>query len=190
MPSLRKNKKSGINLQSKHYRYHRESGRKEFLKMADFKVINSQEELDRIIQERLNRQKESIEAKFADYDQLKTEKEKLASEVVGLKSAVEDYDTKSKTYEETLADLNSKVSNYETENLRTKIAIKNGLPLDLVNRLMGEDEATIDADAQKLAAYIKTGEQIAPLKNTEPNLGDGKDGAYKNLLNNLNLEGE
>ena len=41
--------------------------------MADFTPIATQEELDRIIQDRLSRQKESIEKQYADYETLKAE---------------------------------------------------------------------------------------------------------------------
>ena len=37
-----------------------------------FKVIETQEELDQIIEGRLARQKEAFEKQLADYDQLKT----------------------------------------------------------------------------------------------------------------------
>ena len=41
--------------------------------MPEFKSIETQEELDRIIQDRLSRQKESIEKQYADYETLKAE---------------------------------------------------------------------------------------------------------------------
>ena len=49
--------------------------------------------------------------------------------------------------------------------------------------------ASITEDAKRLAELIGNKEPIAPLKNPEPNIED-KDGAYKSLLENLNLEGE
>ena len=38
---------------------------------VEFKVINTQEEFDAAIAERLKRQKESIESKYSDYDSLR-----------------------------------------------------------------------------------------------------------------------
>lgn len=58
--------------------------------------------------------------------------------------------------DETIADLNAKIAGYETASLWTKIAIKNGLPLDLADRLVGDDEESLEADAQRIAGY-KTG---------------------------------
>lgn len=159
--------------------------------MGDFKVINTQEELDTVIQDRLNRQKEIIEAKFSDYNQLKTDKQVLETKVGTLETEVNDFTTKSKTYDDTLAAKDTEISGYKTENLRTKIAIENGLPLDLVDRLTGTDEESIKEDAQKLSTFFKGNKSTAaPLKTTEPPLGDGNDEAYKGLLENLNLKGE
>lgn len=157
--------------------------------MADFKIIESQEELDRIIQERLNRQKETIEKQYADYEEIKNRNATLETEVGALKGSLADVNGKVGNYDKDLADLNAKIAGYETANMRTRIALQNGIPYDLAGRLVGDDEASIIEDAKKLAGFIRHKEPIAPLKDTEPNI-EGKDGAYKSLLENLNLEGE
>lgn len=156
-----------------------------------FKVIETQEELDQIIEGRLARQKEALEKQFADYDQLKTRNEELEKEVGALQTTINESNEKAKNYNTTISDLNAKISGYETANLRTKIAVQNGLPLDLADRLVGDDEASLTADAQRFAGFVvKPAAPVPPLKNTEPTTPDSKDGAYKNLIENLNLEGE
>ena len=151
-----------------------------------FKAIETQEELDRIIQDRLAREKE----KYSDYDELKKSKVDLEAQVGTLQTANEKSLQQLKEHDATVSDLNAKIAGYETANLRTRIAIKNGLPIDLADRLVGEDEESIMADAERLAGFVKPKATTPPLKNVEPDLGDGKDGAYKNLIENLNLEGE
>lgn len=152
-----------------------------------FKVIETQEELDQIIQERLNRQKE----KFADYDEIKARNSELESEVGTLKATLEKTNANAKSHEQIVSDLNAKIADYETANLRIKIALQNGLPIDLADRLVGSDEESIKADAERLASFVsKKAQTPPPLKNQEPPLGEDKDGAYKNLIENLNLEGE
>lgn len=158
--------------------------------MSDFKVIETQEELDKIIQARLDRQKESLEKQFADYDQLKTRNEELENEVGTLRTTINDTNEKAKNYDTVISDLNAKISGYETANLRTKIALQNGLPIDLADRLVGDDEESLNADAQRFAGYVKPAAPVPPLGNYEPPVGDTKDDAYKNLVENLNLEGE
>lgn len=154
-----------------------------------FKPIETQEELDRIIQERLNRQKETIEKQYADYDELKTQNATLASENATLKTSIEDSTKKTENYDKDIAELNAKIAGYETANIRTRIALQHGLSYELANRLVGDDENSITEDAKKLAELVKVKDPVPPLKNIEPNI-DGKDGAYKSLLENLNLEGE
>lgn len=157
--------------------------------MSDFKPIETQDELDQIIESRLARQKEVLESKFADYDQLKTRNEELESENGALKTAAEETKNAAATYDQQIAELNAKVTGYETANLRTRIAVQNGLPLDLADRLVGDDEASLKADAERLAGFVSKTPPVPPLKNNEPPI-DGKDGAYKSLVENLNLEGE
>lgn len=192
MISLRKNNKLGIKRLSKgrffntqNYRTAGQAGERVFI--MTFKKIETQEELDRIIQERLNREKE----KFSDYDAIKTRNAELENEIGTLKSTLEETNAATKSHEQIVANLNVKIADYETANLRTKIALQNGLPIDLADRLVGTDEESIKADAERLAGFIGTKQQTPPpLKNTEKPLEGGKDGAYKNLIENLNLEGE
>lgn len=140
--------------------------------MSEFNIIETQEELDKVIGERLARQKETIEkqykSQYADYEQLKTS---------------------SADYDKQVSELNAKIAGYETASMRTRIALQNGIPYDLAGRLVGEDEESVAEDAKRLAELIGRKEPLAPLKDTEPKI-EGKDGAYKSLLDNLNLEGE
>lgn len=152
--------------------------------MSDFKPIETQEELDRIIQDRLNRQKE----KYSDYDKIKARNAELEEKIGTLESTIEESGNAAKTHEQTVAELNAKIAGYETSSLRTRIALQNGLPLDLADRLVGEDEESIKADAERLAAFVKPKPPVPPLKDNEPSLKDGEDKAYKNLINNQ--EGE
>lgn len=157
--------------------------------MSEFKVIETQEELDKVIGERLIRQKESILKQFEDYDQIKSEKEALEKENSALKSAAEETKKTLEGNDHTMSELNEKISGYETANLKTRIALQNGLPIDLADRLTGSDEETIKADAERLAGYMKPSTP-PPLKSTEMHSISGKDNAYKNLIENMNLEGE
>lgn len=151
-----------------------------------FKAIETQEELDQIIQDRLRRERE----KFSDYDGLKKAKEDYEKQIGSLQAQIEESSQTIKTHDQVVADLNSKITGYETNSLKTKIALQHGLPIDLVDRLTGDDEASITADVEKLAGFVKQKPTVPPLKDTEPPLGDEKDSAYKNLLKGLNIEGE
>lgn len=172
-------------------------GERKAIKMStEFKKIETQEDLDKIITERLARQKESLEKQYqekekeySDYEQLKTRNAALETQVGSLQKEIEESKTSTAGYTKQLEDLNAKIAGYETADIRTRIALQHGLPYELANRLAGNDETSITADAKKMAELIGTPGPIPPLKNIEPNPG-AADGAYKSLLENLNLEGE
>lgn len=154
--------------------------------MSENNLPKTQEELNQIIETRLARQKETIEANFADYDELKTKIASLEADNTAYQATIEE----SKSWEQEKADYEKQISSYKTAQLKQSIAIKAGLPLDLADRLSGDDEESLKADAERFSGFIKPQTPTAPLKDVEPNLGDGKDGAYKSLIQNLNTEGE
>lgn len=155
----------------------------------EFKAITTQEELDSVIKDRLARQKETIESQYQDYEEIKKRNEELETEVGVLNTTIKETNEKYAGYDTELSGLNAKVAEYETANMKTRIALKYGIPFDLAGRLVGNDEASITADAEKLAILVKQKDPVPPLKNIEPQVNE-KDVAYKSLLENLNLEGE
>lgn len=157
-----------------------------------FKAIETQEELDRIIGERVAKEKERLERNSpfkAELDQLKTAKADLESQVGTLQSTIEQSKAGQEDYTKQISDLTSKVAGYETANLRTRIALQNGLPYDLADRLVGEDEESIKADAERLSSFV-TKQHSAPLKNVEPNIQKDENSAYRKLVEGLKTEGE
>lgn len=150
-----------------------------------FKAITTQEEFDKAIQERLARQKESIEKQYADYAGLKAKNTELETEIGALKTTLSETGQKTENYDKDIAELNAKIAGYETANMRTKIALQYGIPYDLAGRLVGEDEKAIRADAESLSKLIKT-QTPPPLKSTEPSTGE--DAEFRQLLNGLRGE--
>lgn len=155
----------------------------------EFKIIETQEELDNVIKDRLARQKEAIESQYQDYEEIKKRKEELETEVGVLNETIKATNDKYANRDKDLSELNAKLKDYEMSSMKTKVALQYGIPYDLADRLVGEDEESLTKDAEKLASLVKQKEPIAPLKNVEPQVGE-KNGAYKSLLEGLNLEGE
>lgn len=151
-----------------------------------FKAIETQEELDRIIQDRLSRERE----KYSDYEELKKANLEYEKQIGSLQATIDDTNQKLKTYDEEVVELNAQITGYETNSLKTKIALQHGLPIDLVDRISGTDEESIKADVQKFAELIKPKQPTPPLKDTEPSIGGGENDMYKNLVKGLELEGE
>ena len=156
----------------------------------DFKVIETQEQLDKIISERLNREREKFETQLSGFESLKTEKENLEKQLSDLSTTFEETKSNTQTKEEEINNLNKKVKDYETKNLKTKFALENGIPFEFASRISGDDEKAIKEDAQKIAEFFKKQQPTAPLKDTEPAKVDGANGGYKNLLIDLNIKGE
>lgn len=146
-----------------------------------FKAVETQEELDQIIKDRLAREKE----KYADYDELKSKNATYETQVTALQATIDESATANKAHDATVADLNAKIAGFETANLRTKIALQHGIPFDLVDRLAGDDEVSIKADAERLAAFVKPKATTPPLKTTEPPLEKNKNSNWRQMANDL-----
>ena len=156
------------------------------MKMSEFKTIETQEELDNIVKERIRRERE----KFADYDELKKRVSELETENGALKDTVEETKQTIAESDARITELQGQVSNYETASLRTRIALQNGLPYDLADRLQGADEEALRADAERLAGFMRPATPQAPLRDTEPPIGDDKTMQMKQMLRDLQLKGE
>lgn len=158
--------------------------------MSEFKTIETQEELDKIISDRLARQKETIEAKYADYDELKSKISTLETENAAFQASIEETGESSKAWEQEKADLTAKIAGYETAQLKQKVAIQAGLPIDLADRLTGNDEETLKADAERFSSFIKPKIPTPPLKSVEPNLKEDENKELKSMLKALTHKGE
>lgn len=156
------------------------------MKMSEFKTIETQEELDNIVKERIRRERE----KYSDYEELKNRVSELETENSALKSTVEDDKQTRADLDAQIIDLQGKVTNYETASLRTRIALQNGLPYDLADRLQGTDEEALKADAERLAGFMRPATPQAPLRDTEPPIGDNKEMQMKQMLRDLQPKGE
>lgn len=146
--------------------------------MAEFKTIETQEELDNIIKSRVDR----INAKYADYA---TIKEELAQTKEKVKQVEEKAAEKAKQYadfDNKIANYESRIRAYESEKMRTKVASDSGLPLEFVDRLKGETEEELKADAQTLLKYTRT--KKAASIQTEPS-GDNKKQAKASELKGM-----
>lgn len=111
----------------------------------------SQADVDKIVRDRLTQQAKN---RFGDYDDLKAKAEGA------------------RTVEEQLADLQRKHTETEARALRSDIAARHGVsPEDRDLFLTGSDEATLTAQAERLAARdaeIKKKGNVAPKEGASP----------------------
>lgn len=141
---------------------------------TQFKAPESQEELDRIIEQRLARERK----RFSDYDELKAQAGKLAELEEANKSEAEKAQARAEAAEKRAAELEAKA-------VRAEVAAAKGVPVSL---LSGSTQAELEASADALIDF--RGEQKAgpyvPAEGKVPAAhalnGDGLEEALRNKL--------
>lgn len=148
--------------------------------MTDFKPINTQEEFNEAIKERVSR----VSEKYADYEQIKKKNIDFETQLSDLTKQLNDLTTEKTSHEKVVAELNSKIQGYETSSLKTRVALELGLPFEFASRLTGDSEESIRKDAESLSKFVGK-KQTAPIAATEPAQVDDKTAALKSLLQNI-----
>lgn len=148
--------------------------------MGEFQPINTQEELDRVLASRLQRERDTVTKSFQAQITERDEK------ITGFESTIADLNKQIESLNGQtgrVAELEAKVREYETASVKTRIARETGLPAELADRLSGADEAAMRADAENLAKLLKTQQAPAPIyRPSGEGANDGKDAALRGLL--------
>ena len=131
-----------------------------------FTPINTQEEFDAAIGERLSRDRESQAKKYEGWtspEDLKKITDAHEVEIKKLTDAAAESEAKIKNLNEEIAKSNT----YRADLEKTRIAIAQGLDIKYADRLRGETREEWEADAKDLAkdfaAYASAQNQPAPL---------------------------
>lgn len=157
--------------------------------MTEFTVIDTQEEFDKRISERLKRENEKFQNATSD---LRKEIENLKIQLGEKNQALEKRESDFQGLQKSLEEKDGLISRYEMAKLKTSIALQNGIPYDLADRLNGNDEAELLEDAKRLSGYINNNKPVAPLKSVEPKGAkyEGTDAALLQLSKNIINKGE
>ena len=124
----------------------------------NFEPITTQEDLDRIIGDRLARERakyadyEELKAaadKYKDYDQVKADLEKTKGSLTALQSQYSALDEKSK-------EKDTKITSYEAEIRKTNVAVSKKLPLEMRKYLQGSTEEELSKSADELMKFYNT----------------------------------
>lgn len=156
----------------------------------DFKVIETQEDLDKIIQKRLAQKDREAAETYKDYlspEKVKELKDSYESQLEKSKKDLEDAMEKIKGNDQIVSDLTQRAQIAETSLLKNKIAHEKGLPLELAGRLMGSTQEELEKDAETLSAVLKP-VHTAPLHTGEVKgaAGANTSSAMLGLLSSLN----
>lgn len=154
--------------------------------MGEFQPINTQEELDRVLASRLQRERDTVTKSF------QAQIEERDQKITGFESTIKDLNKQIESLNGQtgrVAELEAKVREYETASVKTRIARETGLPAELADRLSGADEAAMRADAESLAKLLKSQQAPAPMYRTScEGANDGKDSALRGLLKKVRNE--
>lgn len=136
-----------------------------------FTPIETQDQLDAIVGERVARAKEAARKEFDGW----VSPDELTKQTADLNERMGVLDTQIKTLTEEkealtnqLAEKDNAIAKYEADSVKTKIAVEAGLRMEYASRLRGENEDEWKADAAVLAKDFKAAHQAPPLGNPEP----------------------
>lgn len=155
--------------------------------MADFKVINTQEEFDSAIKDRLERQDKKTREEFKGWtspDDLKALNEKHQTEIQSLNEAHQKELEKYAGFDEKISAYEAKIKGLEVSALKTRIANEKKLPFDAIEFLQGEDEKSIIESAERLSKLSGAGSSYGYVRNTETDKND-QDKDLRELLAKL-----
>lgn len=147
----------------------------------EFKPIETQEELDKIITNRLKRERESTEKRFEGW----ISPEDHQKSVEEANKAFDDYKKAHENDEQTIADLTAKNKAYETASIKSRIAHEVGLSYEWIDRINGEDEESIRSDAETIKKLLGSGKTPLPTKSTESAVADAHTLALKSVLSGI-----
>lgn len=155
--------------------------------MSDFKVIETQEQFDAAIGERIKRERESLGKKYEGYispEDFNSKKTDYDTMIGNLNKKLEEANKKIANHDKEIADRDKRIKAYETDSVKTRIAHEIGLSFEAIEFLRGEDEEAIRKSAESLKGLVGT-RKVAPLASTEHSMGNSKDAALRQMVKNL-----
>lgn len=147
----------------------------------EFEPINTQEEFDKKIKERIKRETD----KFSDYEDLKEQVGKLNKKIEDLNSELSGKDTKYSDLENKYKESESKIAKYESDSVKTRIALEAGLPYEMIERVNGGTEEEIKADIDKLLSFTSSRTITQPMFTGNEDDSSSIDSALKQMANSL-----
>ena len=164
-----------------------------------FTAIETQEDFDAAIKKRLEQKEREVKELYKNYlspeavEELRKELDvKNADQIRDLTDKLTTAQEKAATVDETVKALTDRATSAEKSLLKQKVAHSKGIALELAERLIGDTEEELTADAENFAAYM-TPHTAPPMRSTESpfigmssgTTGGAHDEAYTALLAQL-----
>ena len=153
--------------------------------MSDFKPIESQEDFEKAISQRLEEERAAVRKEFKGYlspdDVSEKYKDFLSPEQVAEK--YKNYLTPEQAAEKDLM-----IKKYEKNSKKVKIAMDEGIPYELAGRISGETEEDMKKDARTLAGFLKKTNTYPGYEPEPYGKPKAQEAAIKKMLNDLKGE--
>lgn len=146
--------------------------------------INNQDELNKVISERIAREKGKLDALEESNAALKTQLEEANSQISILSENSRQFEKSKLDLEGQISDLNAKIKGYERDSVKMKVALEANLPYTFAERLRGESEEEIRQDAMELAGLLKP-RDLPPTRSQEEPERDPLDASLINLARQI-----
>lgn len=151
-----------------------------------FTPINTQEEFDAAIKDRIERLSKKYEG-YTSPEDLAKMKKNYDDQIASLNQTIKDSADKYSNYDKLMEEKDAQIKGYETASVKTRIAHEKGLPYDSIGFLSGDNEETIGKSADALKTLIGSSHTAPPMQ-TEPNNLNSDMAGFKQLLNQLKGE--
>ena len=156
----------------------------------EFKIIESQEQLDSIIKGRLERERVKYTDQINELTQkLEAQTSDAQKQISELNQALSASKEEKESFTQTLAERDAKIKEYELHSAKTQIAHELGLSFEAVNFLQGSNEEEIRKSAESLKELV--GVKTAPLAGEAlitDTKQDAKNEALRSMLHNMKKE--
>ena len=153
----------------------------------EFKPIESQEQFDEMVKDRIDRAKksgakeatESLKAQLDELEAIKTKLTTATDELASYKAKITDLEAEKKTSDESYKSMQKELSETKLKALKQRIAIDEGIPLEMADRLAGDDEEAIRNDAKNIKGFM--GKRVAPSFKTEEVPEDPAEAGFREM---------
>ena len=153
----------------------------------EFKIIETQEQLDAVIKGRLEREREKSNAQISDLTQkYETQTAEARKQISELTEALNKAKEEKGSFDKLIEEKEAMIKNYELHSVKTQIAHELGLSYEAVDFLQGSTEEEIRKSAESLKDLVGT--KTAPLAAEGPvpsNEKDAKDAALRSMLRSM-----
>ncbi len=142
----------------------------------EFRVIESQEQLEAVLKKRLDREQtknaDQIKELENKYSTQISEMQKQIGELTGALNAAKE---EKAAFDATLSEKDAKLKEYELHSVKTQVAHELGLSYEAVDFLNGSNEEEVRKSAEVLKGLV--GARTAPLAKADPDAQGTKEEA-------------